>query len=209
MRRTTSDHRSKQLLSVLMEYADPDIDQITARCSRLEARHEAMKRLFAQMDSLPRFPQVRDRVALSVAMERRTELWREVERLKKEQEEDNYFPATITDAINILRNVKIGRDGYDGEKWDPIAKAVAEGVRDKEKQDSLYVRVGRTGAVCNRPKETDCEAIKAAVERSQRLRSFLARLLEYGGFGIELKRLKRNLEIMFADQEVLKIMFPD
>src|SRR5512143_208572 len=51
--RSTRDHSCKHLLSALMEYAAPEIDEVIGSMKRFEARHQAMMTLFDEMCSLP------------------------------------------------------------------------------------------------------------------------------------------------------------
>src|ERR1700704_2218200 len=137
-------------------------------------------KLFDEMTSL-RLDTTRN---FAETTERQNELWREVARLKEQDEQERAIPLRIVDTINILRHAKIGRlergYAYDEEEYDPAACAIAGGVRDREKQDTFYIGVSKTGTVCSRPNELREENIVRAIERSIKLSSVLSRLLKEG-----------------------------
>jgi hypothetical protein len=145
-------------------------------------------------------------------IKRQNEIWREVARLNEEQEKAHGFSPLVADAINLLRHKKVGRwergYAYDDEKYDHAAEAIAEGLRDREKQSALYIGVSKNGTVCSRPDEVKKETIALAVEHSKKLGEFLSRLLDRGGGGIEFDCLIENLKVMFASQEELRVVFP-
>jgi hypothetical protein len=211
--RAARDHSCKHLLCALMEYADPDVEEVLARMKRFEARHEAMMNLFDDMRRLPPLREVADLSGKMAVIEKQNALWREVAVLKTEQGREDAFPPHVAHAINILRHAKIGRweCGYshDDEKYDPAAQALADGARDREKQRALYVGISKTGAICSSPNDVTDEEVEKAVERSQRLRQGLRGLMEHGGVGVEFDRLIENLKVMFASEEELRILLSD
>jgi hypothetical protein len=95
------------------------------------------------------------------------------------------LPQAVTDAIFILRHEKIGR--WVSKRWswaeeptyDPLAQTLADGKLDREKQDALYVRLGRDGRVAKTP-EVKYEDAKAAMELGKRMRGFVKYTLEKG-----------------------------
>lgn len=210
--RAARDHSCKHLLSILMDYSDPDIEEAMRSHDRFMVRHETMMRLFKEMDTLPSVDDLSP-VELRARIERSNELRREVARLREEDERERKFPPYIADAINILRHVKVGRwecgYAYDDEEYDSTAQAIADGARDREKQNALYVGVSKTGAVSSRPDEIDSEAVAQAVERSKKLRWNLHWLIEHGNGHAEFDRLVKNLKVMFASQEELRELFQD
>jgi AbiV len=209
VRQAARDHSCKHLLSALMEYADPDIDQIIASGRRSQKTHEAIMRLYAEMHSLhQQFEESQNLEEKKALFERGEKLRREVARLDEERE---LFPAFIADAINILRHNKVGRweggYGYD-EKVDAGAQAIAERSRDREKQRALYIGVSKNGTVCSRPEEVKKETIALAFAQSKKLGEFLSRLLDGARGGSKLERLIENLKVMFASEEELRALFP-
>jgi AbiV len=211
MRRAARDHSCKHLLSALMGYADPDIDEMIASDERSQGIHEAIMRLYAEVHSLhQQFEKSQDFAERKAIFERGEELRREVARLDGEREA---FPPHIADAINILRHTKIGQwecgYAYDEERdYEPTARAIARGARDRDKQRALYIGVSKNGTVCSRPEELKKETFALAIEHSKRLGQFLSRLLDGGGVGSEFDRLIENLKVMFASQEELRIDIP-
>lgn len=88
-------------------------------------------------------------------------------------------PARVTDSMFILRHEKIGRWESNAWVWaeDPnyeeTALEISEGKRDREKQRSLYVELGKTGEIKATPKEITKEQANAEYERGRRFISFL------------------------------------
>ena len=93
------------------------------------------------------------------------------------------MPAKVADALNILRHEKIGR--WMAGKWfwaenpcyDREAQEIADGKQDKRKQDALYVRLGGDGRVVSTPVKHAHAKLAAEMERADRFRSLLERLV--------------------------------
>ena len=96
--------------------------------------------------------------------------WEEYEELKKAIAVDvtsgEHLPNDVRSAAEILRYDKIARWKSGVQKhvadqpYDRSALAVAEGKKDKRKQDALYVRIGGDGRVASTPAViTDAETI--------------------------------------------------
>ena len=89
------------------------------------------------------------------------------------------IPHHVADAINILRHEKIRR--WESRNWvwdedpeyDRYAQRVAEGAIDDEKQDALYVRLGKTGEVVCEPIGMTTEALDDAIEKADRLKDLV------------------------------------
>ena len=143
--RASRNHACKQLLCLLMEYSDPDIDEMLARGERGDARHLKIMRLYDEMSELYRKMKGAASGYLADLIKNRNQLVAEIDRLEEERKSEDQLPADVADAINILLNERIGRwearGWYGAQKYDPTAKAIAEGARDREKQDALYVRI--------------------------------------------------------------------
>jgi hypothetical protein len=217
VRRAARDHSCKHLLSALMEYANPDTDQMRASNNRVQASLDLLNKMTPLYQELSKLREetlhldaaryIQERKPLD---ERLNALWNEVERLKQEDEKEESFSPLVADAINILRYAKVGfwegGYGYD-EEVDSGARAIAE-TRDREKQRALYIEVGKNGAVCSRPEQVQKDIIAQAFDRSKKLGLFLQELLEHGGWRGQFKRLIENLKVMFASQEELLHVIP-
>ncbi len=87
----------------------------------------------------------------------------------------------IADAMNIIRHEKVSRDRDSTWIWDDQspcdqqARKIAEGHIDKQKQDSLYVGVGRTGQVTSTPLRIAPEDAEREFEKSERLSRVFSR----------------------------------
>lgn len=77
--------------------------------------------------------------------------------------------------------------------------AVADGKLDREKQDALYVRLGREGHVASVPTKTKFEEAKAAVDIADRMRFFVKCLLSNNtGFGRDYEKIESAFKAVFA-----------
>ncbi len=208
--RVTRDHHCKQLLALLMEYASPDFDEMMAGFDRWNSRHCEIMRLLDELENLPSFAEISDPTDRAAFLERRRELWSEIGRLEDENKIDDSFPDHVADAINVLCYEKIWRLGWSSdEKVDHRAQAIAR-ARDREKQDALYVDIGKTGQVISLPEKIGEVAIGRASERAKHLRSFLSGVLENESIGYrEFEELIKALKVMFAGPEELARLFPD
>ena len=108
--------------------------------------------------------------------------WDEIEELEAMIASDGGpngpFPPNVSSAINLLRHEKIRR--WESRNWfwaedpeyDREAVAVAEGKKDRRKQDALYIRIGRDGRSVNNPAtvtEVECSLEKDRASRYARL----------------------------------------
>lgn len=90
------------------------------------------------------------------------------------------LPSRVVDAISILRHEKLGRwverswVWAEDPEYDTDALAVAEGERDRLKQDALYVRLARDGGTASIPQGATYESVRSERERAGRI----ARLAE-------------------------------
>jgi len=97
------------------------------------------------------------------------------------------IPLTVADAISILRHEKIGRwessnwDWAEPPDYDATALRIAEGKRDRFKQDALYVRIGRDGRAVSTPMSANPMASDEEFERAWSYRHLLSTLLREGG----------------------------
>lgn len=94
-------------------------------------------------------------------------------------EEKPIFPGNVLDAIHLICYERIPRER---DRWwvdpsdrplDGVVKAIADGRLEGNKQDAIYVRLGKTGEVISRPSAVSSDATKTEVERSERIGSQL------------------------------------
>ncbi len=85
------------------------------------------------------------------------------------------FPSDVLDAIYVICHARIPRER---ERWwlDPSEclleekiNAIADGRIDGQKQDAIYVRIGKAGGVLAQPGRVSPEAAKTEVERTKRI----------------------------------------
>lgn len=113
--------------------------------------------------------------------------WDTLEELKAMVQADadigDYVPSEIESAIALLRFEKVGRWESRAWEWEerptyePSARHVAEGKKDRRKQDALYVRIGADGRVIPATRVTDAE-IWEERERVRDYFSLVTTLLE-------------------------------
>lgn len=202
--RASRDHKCKHLLAILMDYADPDIDQMLTASRKSQSRHEKIMRIYDNLRESLR-QGLPDTVSEWRSLEeQRHRMWNEIRELEEEQASADRFPAHVADAINIFRNERIAAfesSGWyrTGEKYDPTAQSIADGARDREKQEALYLGLSKGGQVCSRPEKIAEDAVRRALERAKKIRSFLSGTLDYGRAGAEFERLVAALKMMFAE----------
>jgi AbiV family abortive infection protein len=187
--RATRDHACKQLLGLVMSYINPDSDEYLKRSEEWLIENEERKNLFASYES-------------SADAHERDKIWRRIQEIS---EKHDSLPRTVADAINILRHEKIGR--WESSRWvladapvyDEIAKSLGEGKLDREKQDALYVRLGRNGQVAKTPAQVKSEDAAAAIETANRMRFLIEGLLSgSAGGSIEYEKIESAFKAIFA-----------
>jgi AbiV family abortive infection protein len=112
------------------------------------------------------------------------------------------FPRRVADAISILRFEKIGR--WESTAWtyveepdyDRDALAIAEGKRDRRKQDALYVRLGADGGVASRPTATKAE-VRAELDRAKRFDWCVRSVLEDRLWGFDDDEVRQAFRSAF------------
>ena len=83
---------------------------------------------------------------------------------------DFIFPADVADAMKLYVK-KVQPQGHIScppAPSDPMAKSIADGDRDKIKQDALYVRLSEDGDVISVPAQVAPETIEAELDRTKR-----------------------------------------
>jgi len=89
------------------------------------------------------------------------------------------IPSYILDSLNIIRYEKVTKEGQwswigdEDPPCDPQARSVGDGKVDKEKQNALYVKIGKNGQVINNPEDIDQDMAFAELERTERLGQML------------------------------------
>ena len=189
MYRSARDHACKHLLGLAISHLSPDWDEEEKRSAEFLADIEEHKRLCAAYRS-------------SSDQSEREQLWKRITEIGDKFES---LPQSVTDAIFILRHEKIGR--WESSTWvweeepkyDPLAKSLAEGELDREKQDALYVRLGREGHVARNPAQVKYEEAKAAMEVADRMRFFAKYLLsQNAGSGRDYEKIESAFKAAFA-----------
>lgn len=133
-----------------------------------------------------------------------------LDRIRVEVALGDQLPRRMTDVVAILRYEKIGR--WESPLWfwseapdyEPSIRKLAEGKRDRIKQDALYVRIGADGRVVSLPcdtKECDCEE---ELERARSYARFLATLVEAPDYRSEYRKIKSFIALLFAEKLVVE-----
>jgi AbiV family abortive infection protein len=187
--RATRDHTSKQLLGHVMDYLNPAWADFENRLKEWNARHEAWENLLAEYRNA----------------DEKTEkhrIWNQIEELNKSHRD---LPDSVADAINILRYEKIGRWESSNWFWDEEpdynleAKGLADGKLDLEKQDALYVRIGRKGGLSRTPNEVKADDAATALEIAKRLGDLVEGLLSGNNVNsLEYEKIESVFRALFA-----------
>src|SRR6202035_4849743 len=102
--------------------------------------------------------------------------------LERELALGNALHELVASAIDILRHEKIGRwessswDWVEPPNYDKDALKIAEGHRDRIKQDALYVRLGRDASAVRTPYEIGKEVVEQEFERAGKYCRFVVGL---------------------------------
>jgi hypothetical protein len=186
--RTTRDHACKQLLAIVIDHIHPDTDEFLRRMDKWKADHTESMSLLNSLEHV------------TDENERRKILAR-LDELKTIRE---LLPAAVADTLNMLRHEKVGRWQSKAWVWDEDpdydhhAKAIAEGSLDREKQDGLYVKLGRDGTLVSTPTSVRREVASEALERAKRFERLLRQLLndDTGGL-LDYDRIKEVFTLLF------------
>lgn len=115
---------------------------------------------------------------------------------------DGRLPNDVGSALEILAYEKIDR--WKGNHWawaedpgyDDGALRIAEGRKDRRKQDALYVRLGSDGQVSSTPMEITEGETKVELETARRYCGFVNSLVEGTDAGIQAKRVGKVMAAM-------------
>lgn len=136
--------------------------------------------------------------------------WDDIEELKVAISNDydlgDRLPNDVGSAMELLRYEKIGR--WESNNWvwaedpkyDTSALRIAEGKKDRRKQDALYVRVGRDGRVCSTPQTISEDETRDEFERARRYRSFVDSMLDGKASSHRYDKAMAALKIVFEGQ---------
>lgn len=156
--RAINDHSCKQLVGVIIEYIDPD------------------------------FQDVQDIEAY----------------VKREIELGDRLPSKVASALNILRHEKIGRwisriwVWVDPPEYDSEIVKIAEGKRDRLRQDAFYVRIGTDLDVISQPSQTTVAKVDVEYERARRYLHFARSLIGEGREPSEsYRKVRAAVQILF------------
>jgi hypothetical protein len=119
------------------------------------------------------------------------------------------LPNDIGSAIEILRYEKVAK--WEGRNWvwgedpnyDPAALWIAEGKKDRRKQDALYVRLGRDGQVASVPAVISEEERAEEFDRARRYMNFVMSLVEGGTQNHRYEKATSALKRLFASRDAL------
>lgn len=132
-----------------------------------------------------------------------------MERIREEVALGDDLPRRIADALTMLRYEKIGR--WESSVWcwsedpdyDLSVRKLAEGKRDRIKQDALYVRIGADGRVASHPCDTRKSFCEEELERARSYARFLTSLVEAPDDRSEYMKIKSFIGLIFADKLVV------
>lgn len=114
------------------------------------------------------------------------------------------FPGEIGSAIEILRFEKIARwEGWKGvwaedPSYEPQAQKIAGGMKDRRKQDALYVRLGRDGQIASEPKVIAEDERADEHERAHRYKYFVLSLVKGKTQNSRYEKLEAVLRQIFS-----------
>jgi AbiV family abortive infection protein len=95
--------------------------------------------------------------------------------LSKIGERQPIFPSDVLDAIHVICHERLPREwgrwweGPSDRPLDHRVSSIADGRLDAEKQDAIYVRVGKAGEVASTPEQVSPQMAKTELERTKRI----------------------------------------
>ena len=188
--RATRDHASKQLLGLVMNYINPAWEDFERRVEDWRVQHEEWDKLSAEYKD-------------AIEKNKKDRIWNQIQELHKRNRD---LPDSVADAINILRHEKIGRWQAANWSWDEepvydaIAKSLADGKLDTEKQDALYVRIGPNGGLARTPNHVKAEDAESALEMAGRFSRLIEGLLSEKDLdNVTYEKIESAFRVVFAD----------
>lgn len=124
---------------------------------------------------------------------------------------DGTLPTHVADAMKLYveKALPQGHISCPPAASHPIAKNVADGDRDKTKQDALYVRLSEDGKVISVPSPVTPEIVDAELERTRRL-SDLVRPLREGILGpvVDYHLFVETMSFLLLDKRNRPFLLP-
>jgi AbiV family abortive infection protein len=117
--------------------------------------------------------------------------------------------ASVVDALNIFRHEKIRK--WESNTWvwaedpdyDKTAVRVAEGMRDVEKQQALYVELTKTGEVSATPEQVTEQQADEEYDRGRRFDSCVRGLLCSETTGAwDYDRVEQCIKLLFSEANI-------
>jgi AbiV family abortive infection protein len=124
-------------------------------------------------------------------------------RIEQEVDIGDLMPKHVVDAMSVLRNEKIRRWQSKGWDWaeppeyDRAIVQIAEGKRERVKQDAVYVRLGPDASVVSTPLDLDKAIADAEFKRAQSYRSCITHIAEYGADDLMFPKVREALRLLF------------
>jgi AbiV family abortive infection protein len=118
-----------------------------------------------------------------------------------------HLPWEVGTAVELLLYEKIGKWMRHNWAWsedpqyDKLVEKIADGHIDRRKQDSLYVRIGKTGQVASTPAVIKEDEVEAELARASRYSHFVEGLI---GEGSEKTTAQDRFQKVFS---VLRVLF--
>jgi AbiV family abortive infection protein len=128
--------------------------------------------------------------------------------LRNDADLEDRFPLDVGSAIEILRYEKIGRWETnnriyaDGPKYDKSALRIAEGKKDRHKQDALYVRVGGDGSVSSTPNFISEDETANELQRARRYSGYVEAVLDGNASSDRYDKAMAALKMLFSDHSI-------
>lgn len=110
------------------------------------------------------------------------------------------LPNCVGSAVEIFAYEKISRwvlnnwNWADSPNYDRTVLSIAEGKRDRKKQDSLYVRIDKNGRVCSSPDMILPDCVEKELDRAGRYKSLVRELLKDGTYNSGTGRFNKVIE---------------
>jgi hypothetical protein len=136
--------------------------------------------------------------------------WDELDEIKAmiaaEVELGDRFPDDVGSALELLRYEKIGR--WESGVWcwaedpnyDRGAQDVADGKRDRLKQDTLYVRIGKDGQAVSIPDRISVTETKVEEDRAVRYKGLIGSALQGGAPPFRYEKTIKALRALFESR---------
>ncbi len=117
------------------------------------------------------------------------------------------LPNDVGSAIEILRYEKVAK--WEGRYWgwledpnyDRSALRIAEGKKDRRKQDALYVRLGRDAQIASTPTVITEQERTKEYDRARRYMRFVMSLVEGESQNRRYDKATAALKVLFASRE--------